>query len=473
MIQRVLEFCRQKELFRKGDRVLVGLSGGADSVCLFLVLLNMQEEWGLKLFPVHINHNLRGGEADEDARFCEELCEKHGFTLITVSVPVGELAREHGWTIEEAGRNARYEAFERLKKEHGCQRIAVAHHKNDQAETVLFQLLRGSRLKGLSGMGAERGDIVRPLLCVTREEIEAYLKSQGQAYCTDRTNLEESYTRNRIRHSVLPAAEKIQPRAAEHIAETAEYLGRVEAYLEKQTKEVYRQAVKEQTPTQIKLLAPVLLAAEPLLAERAVYEALCHVAGKKKDLTAYAVSQCMELTKKQTGKWIQLPQGLKAVREYEVIRIFKEQKESEEFFVPAGDFPWEEKLPDGGTLLLSLWETGGNTAAFIEKMGGIPKSGYTKWYDYDTIDDSIALRTLRSDDEISLYADGRGKKAYDVLAEAKITKEERCRKVVLAAGKRVLWIPGIRGSEDCRVTEKTRRILIAMMNGGKKDGNKH
>ena len=145
----ISEFCRQKELLKRGDRILLGLSGGADSVCLFLVLSELAKTWELTLVPVHVNHNLRGGEAMQDQRFCEELCRRHQRELTVVSVPVAELAREHGWTLEEAGRNARYRAFGELAGQHQCNRIAVAHHKNDQAETVLFQLFRGSRVKGL------------------------------------------------------------------------------------------------------------------------------------------------------------------------------------------------------------------------------------------------------------------------------------------------------------------------------------
>ena len=193
---KIKSFCRQKELFSPGDKVVIGLSGGADSVCLFLLLNNLAKELDLELFPVHINHNLRGAAAVEDQHFCEELCIKYGLSLIVVSVQVEKLAREQGWSLEEAGRNARYEAFAEIAAKFRCNKTAVAHHKDDQAETVLFQMFRGSRLKGISGMKEKNGSLVRPLLCVTREEIENYLKEKNQSFCIDHTNLEEEYTRN-------------------------------------------------------------------------------------------------------------------------------------------------------------------------------------------------------------------------------------------------------------------------------------
>lgn len=461
MRKKVTAFCRQKRLLDHGDRVLIGLSGGADSVCLFLVLLALQEELGLSLIAVHVNHNLRGEEADADERFCEELCKKYDVELYKVSAPVAELAKENGWTLEEAGRNARYAAFEEWKEKLQCNKVAVAHHKNDQAETVLFQLFRGSRLKGLAGMEAKRGEIIRPLLCVTREEIEAFLAKENQSFCIDRTNLEEDYTRNCLRNSILPEVHRFQPKAIEHVAETAEYIGRVEQYLERQTRELYVCAASGENG-QVRLSVPVLLNSEPLLAERVLYRALCAVAGQKKDITAVAVEQCMELLHKQTGKQAHLLQGLTVVREYENIRIFKGQEEETETDLPVTGFPFAAEILQGSaTLHLTLVEISENTAETIEKMGGIPKSSYTKWYDYDTINSSVSLRTPRAEDEISLYVDGRGKRVFDVMADAKIPGWERSRIPVLAAGNRVLWIPFVRSSEAFRVTDQTKRILIA------------
>lgn len=461
MKTKVMAFCRQKRLLDQGDRVLIGLSGGADSVCLFLVLLAMKEELSLSLAAVHVNHNLRGGEADADERFCKELCTKYGVPFYRISVPVAELAKKQGWTLEEAGRNARYTAFSEWKERLACNKIAVAHHKNDQAETVLFQLFRGSRLKGLAGMEAKRKEIIRPLLCVTRKEIEAFLEKEKQDFCIDRTNLEEDYTRNCIRNRILPEAEEFQSRTVEHIADAAEYLGRVESYLERQTRELYvMTAIGEDG--QVCLSVEGLLYSEPLLAERVIYRALCAVAGQKKDITAVAVGQCMELLNKQTGRQVQLPGGLTAVREYGSIRIFTEREKKEEAEIPIMKFPFETNLPgQDRKLRLTMVEIPENAAETIEKMGGIPKSSYTKWFDYDTINSDISLRTARAEDEISLYTDGRGKRVFEVLADAKIPSAERRHRMVLAAGNRVLWIPLVRSNEAFRVTEQTRRILIA------------
>ena len=450
---------------------MLGLSGGADSVCLFLVLAEMAKKWELTLVPVHINHNLRGEEAQRDQWFCEELCRQHNIELTVVSVEVAELAREQGWTLEEAGRNARYDAFAKIKEQYGCQKIAVAHHKNDQAETVLFQLFRGSRMKGLSGMEAKNGSVIRPLLCVTREEIEMYLAEKKQKFCIDHTNLEEKYTRNLIRHKVLPVAQKLQSKAVDHMAETAEYLGRVEKLLERLTEELYKRCVVNDGASGISLKIEPLRGADRVLSERVVYEALCCIYGRKKDITAGFVTDCMELMEKQTGRYLTLPDGVLAKKRYGELWIGRETTAAEAHYEELSEFPVWKKLPcDVGNLSLRLENTADWGEKKLEKLHSIPKSTYTKWFDYDKIEGVVSLKTPEADDIISLYADGRGKRVSDVLKEAKVPKEDREKLWVLAVGNRVLWIPGIRGSEAYRVSEETKHILIANIDGGNENG---
>lgn len=471
IIQRIEVFCRQKELLLPGDRVLLGLSGGADSVCLFLVLLALAERWNLTIIPVHINHNLRGEAAEKDQRFCEELCCRHNLKLEVVSVQVKELAKEHGWTLEEAGRNARYQVFREWKEHYHCQRIAVAHHKNDQAETMLFQLLRGSRLKGLAGMEAVQGDVIRPLLVVTREEIEEFLSGRQQSFCIDHTNFEEEYTRNLIRHRMIPAAQQIQPRAVEHLADTAEYLGRVEQFLEVLTVDLYQKAVTECGEGELTVSIPELLSAEPLLAERVMYQALCRAAGKKKDMTAGFVSDCMALMEKQTGRQITLSDGLVVKKSYNELKLKKGNAAVVYHCEEIQTFPFVCFLPElGKNITLTVQEWDQTEQLFQEKMYSIPKSTYTKSFDYDKINGVVSLRSPTPKDCIALYTDGRKKKVMDVLKEAKVPQEERRNHRILCVGNQTLWIPGIRGSEAYRITKETKRVLTATIEGGDEDG---
>jgi len=461
---KIRAFCRQKELFARGDKVLTGLSGGADSVCLFLLLLDLAKEFNLELVPVHVNHNLRGEEALADQHFCEELCRQHGMELTVVSVPVAELAKENGWSLEEAGRNARYKAFAEIAEKQQCSKIAVAHHKDDQAETVLFQMFRGSRLKGIAGMEAKNGSLVRPLLCVTREEIEDCLKEKNQAFCIDRTNLEEEYTRNKIRHGILPVAKEVCGGAAEHVAELAEYAGEVEKLLERLTEELFGACAGIDANNNVSLEIEALRSADRLLAERVVYKALCTACGRKKDITAGFVTDCMGLCGKQTGRQVSLPAGLVAERQFDRLFIGRKQENRSSFCLEVKNFPFEILLPEmGKKLTLSVKNR-------EELSENIPKSTYTKWFDYDKIEKVISVRTAAAGDEMVVFTDGRKKKAADVFAEAKKPKEQRKNYPVLAEGNRLLWIPGIRGSEGFHITKDTKQVLVATIDGGNEDG---
>ena len=231
MTDRVRKYIRQYQLLQEGDRVTVGLSGGADSVCLLLCMKAVQEEYRLQLQAVHVHHGLRGEEADRDAAFAESLCRKLAVPFRLRHAPVRELARREGLSLEEAGRILRYQI---LREESNGGKIAVAHHRDDQSETLLFHMVRGTGIRGLAGMLPEKDGIIRPLLCVGRAEIEVYLQSVGQEYCVDSTNADTAYARNRIRCELLPwLRDNMNPRVSEHLAELAEQAAQLDAWLAK------------------------------------------------------------------------------------------------------------------------------------------------------------------------------------------------------------------------------------------------
>ncbi|MBQ7636234.1 MAG: tRNA lysidine(34) synthetase TilS, partial [Lachnospiraceae bacterium] len=264
--KKIIDFCREKKLLDSGDGVLMGLSGGADSVCLLFMLNSLREEMELTIRAIHINHGIRGEEADRDEAFCKAFCEKLKVPFEAVHADIPALAKEEGLGLEEAGRKFRYDIFKERAKALGLNKIAVAHHMNDSAETMLFQMVRGSRLNGLSGIRPQNDNIIRPLLCVTREEIEEVLAENGLEYVTDSTNLSSDYTRNYLRNEILPALEKLRPNACRHMAETAAYLARVADFMEKRAEEIYARAVEEEKG-KLKLKVQELREADPLLSE--------------------------------------------------------------------------------------------------------------------------------------------------------------------------------------------------------------
>ena len=240
-MEKVLDYIRKNGMLKEGDRVIAGVSGGADSICLLFLLDRYREALGISVEVVHMEHGIRGKESLEDAAFVENFCRERKIPCHIFHRDVPSLARKWKCSEEEAGRRARYEAFEEICEKYGGTKIAVAHNRNDQAETLLFHLVRGSGLSGLSGIRPVRGKIIRPLLCLTREEIEGFLKEEGISFRTDASNLETDYARNRIRLNILPLLrEELNPRTCEHLAETAERLALAEDYLEAQAEEAVK-----------------------------------------------------------------------------------------------------------------------------------------------------------------------------------------------------------------------------------------
>ena len=221
------------QLIRPGDGVVVGLSGGPDSVFLLYALHTLQPRMDFTLRAVHVHHGIRGAEADRDEAFSEKLCAKLDIPFQAVHVAAPAYAAQHGLSLEEAARILRYEALEAARQQLGQTRaawIAVAHHLDDQAETVLHNLVRGAGLRGLAGMENRRNHVIRPLLSIKREDILKWLKQNDIPYVTDSTNADPHYTRNRIRSTVLPELREINPEASAHIAHSAALLREADAY---------------------------------------------------------------------------------------------------------------------------------------------------------------------------------------------------------------------------------------------------
>lgn len=240
LLDKVYEFLAKNNIFSKGDRVLVALSGGADSTALLAVLCALKEKLEIEVSALHMNHNLRGDESVRDEEFCKDLCKKLGVDIKVVSENVSGFCRDNSLSTEEGARILRYRALEKEP----CDKIATAHTLNDSFETCLFNLARGTALKGLTGISARRGKIVRPFIEITRAEIEEYLRSIKQEYVTDSTNLSNDYKRNFIRHEIVPKMLEVNSSAFENFKNTACALNNDEAFLENYSRHIFEKHVK-------------------------------------------------------------------------------------------------------------------------------------------------------------------------------------------------------------------------------------
>ncbi len=468
MLEEVKKYIQQHKLLQKGDRIIVGVSGGADSMCLLHILSRLTDEFDLTLYAVHVNHCLRGEEADRDQKMTEDYCAAHTISFVCIRVQIAEIARERGIGEEEAGRQERYRIFEEERVRNSCSRIAVAHHMDDNAETVLYQLFRGSGIRGLAGMQPERGTLIRPLLCVRRRQIEDYMNENRLSYCTDSTNLTGEYSRNIIRNELTPVIEgKINARAVEHIASAAMMLHETDDYLCRQCEKLYAAAVREEDQVKGRrclVQADILLQEDPVLQKRLIKSVLERLSKRTKDIEAVHVTDVLALLHRQVGKRLDLPYGMQAVRTYGQLVLFKINEPSED---RTGYIYWQQEhaflyesekseiiLGKGEKkLCLSLCK--------YDKNSKIPKNECTKWFDYDKIMDTLTVRTQQESDFIQINAAGHRKSIKDYLKDQKVPKEDRNSCLLLAAGSHVLWVLGYRGSEGFHADENTENVLVA------------
>ena len=342
MIDKVYRYMKSCHMIPPGRRILVAVSGGADSMCLLELLRKLQERAQLEIRVLHVHHGLRES-AEDDLQYVAEYCKEAGIPFQAVRVDAAGYAAANGLSVEEAARHLRYEALEKAAKEWDTQadhsecRIAVAHHIEDQSETVLFNLVRGSRLTGLRGMLPVNGRIIRPLLCCSREEIESYLMEHGITWREDETNEDVRYSRNLIRKQVMPLLLSINKGAREHIMRAAEEAAEAESYLAGETERAlerccaqgrYSKQAKSGIETsdnkqaeEIVIHIPSLLEEPLLLQRRVVYAAIADASGRKKDLQDVHVQAVLELCRKQGNGRLDVAGGVHVRKVYGLLYL--------------------------------------------------------------------------------------------------------------------------------------------------------
>ena len=501
----------ENRMFPENGNIVIGVSGGPDSVCLLWLLCALRESHPLDLQVVHVDHGLRQ-ESKEDALFVQKLCEEWGVPCRVVRADVAGVAAERKISKEEAGRLIRYEAFEKAlgemdEKDGGCGCVAVAHNRDDRAETLLFHLFRGTGLDGMASIRPVRplcdrkpegARVIRPLLTTGREEIEAFLKSHGISWRVDATNAGEQYARNRIRNRILPyARENVCPAANRHLAREAQLLEEVADFMQRQTYRALERCLEEEGDA-LFLDTGRLRRQEPLLQKACVRECLRRK-GEGRDLTSAHVDAVWALAgeKTQSGRKILLPAcRVEAVREFSRLKIAslplqeagatagqkgKEGLDRPErvFALRIPDREGKEEtqfVPGLGEVSVRLLPGPARSADFPGAAGeffkNIPEKTYTKWFDYDNIIESVVFRTRRKQDFLTISDALEKKSLKRYMIEEKIPADQRDSLMLLADGSRIVWVPGHRIGAAYKVTAQTAVILEVHIRGGDEDERK-
>lgn len=438
MYQKVRAYVKEHGMLRKQDKVIVGVSGGADSICLLCVLLELKKELDFSMTAVHVHHGIRGESADRDEDYVRKICLENNVELCVFHENVKEYAVCNGYTEEEAGRILRRNSFAKVLEEKQADKIALAHHENDNVETFLWNLCRGTGLRGLGGIRPVTGEYIRPLLCVNRNEIERYLEMQGISYCIDETNLSDDYTRNRIRNHVIPyLEEQVNTKTVRHMADAMENIRRLHEYVEKEVGKYVKSSVVCKDDRWVLEQEKYFEIPEEIRGN-VIHEFLAKAAGGKKDIEAVHIHMVEELLENQTGKKVDLPYGLVAVRTYEGIQLQEKGLEIQSVQ------PAEAKI--------RVFDRTSEKVTFPEK-------NYTKWFDYDIIKRTVKIRHREAGDYIVIDKQGKTQKLKQYFINEKIPQEMRDNIWLVADGSQIMWIVGYRQSQAYQISENTTKIM--------------
>lgn len=423
IIERVSSYIKNKRLFELNSKLLIGLSGGADSVALLHIL----HQLGYNIVAAHCNFHLRGEESNQDESFVRKCCQSLNIPLEIIHFKTEEYAKENHLSIEMAARELRYNWFEKIRQEQNCDFIVIAHHRDDNVETLILNLARGTGIKGLTGIQPVNGYIRRPLLTVSREEIISYLERINQGFVTDSTNLEDQFARNKIRLNILPELCKINSASIENIEKTISYLQDVNAIYEKSINEAklrVSELNKIYIPRLLKEIAPQTLLFE-----------ICSAYG-------FNSSQVNDIYKSLTTK-------------------------GEKLFYSASHQIYKSRnllIIDAKTSSIITDSEPAIEYYIVEKIESfkIIPSANTAYFDADLINpNSLKIRKWKQGDYFIPFGMNGKKRLSDFFTDNKFNKEEKESQWLLTHNGDIIWVIGKRTDNRFRITNQTRRILIA------------
>lgn len=450
LIKKALNIVNKHSMLSQDDHVLIGLSGGPDSVCLGVILHKLSVDFNLVLNAVYVDHGLRPDEVENEKEFCKNFCKNLGIGFFSKSINVKKYAKDKKLTQHEAARELRYQVYEEVSREVNATKIALGHTADDQAETFLMRLLRGSGRKGLSGIPPVRGRIIRPLIEIERREIEDFLASDlSVQFMVDSSNLKTDYFRNWIRQKIIPELKKHNPALIKTIGRAADILREEDAYLELIVTKTLMRLISRKSDDTIELfLFPLETMGKPIL-RRVLRRAINETEGLR-GIDFIHIEDIIKLIEMgKSGDTLNLPKRIRAVKGYStlLLTVRTPLKLKSRAFNPPGE--------------LMLKECGVVLKADVSENGDNYFNGKdTAVFDFERLSLPLKIRRRKEGDYFYPSGFGRRKKLQDFFVDNKISRDEREAVPIIVSGEDIIWVVGHRMDERFVAKKDTKRFLI-------------
>lgn len=455
MREKVINIIKEHSLIEKDDKVVIGVSGGPDSMALLYILNDMKEELEFSIYVAHVNHGIRKEEADADEEFVKNICLKLFLPFYSIKVNMNQYAIENKLTSEEAGRVIRYDFFNKILVELGGGKIAVAHNKNDQAETLLMRFFRGTGLEGLRGMEYKNVNVIRPLLDISREEIEEFCRDKNIAVRIDRTNLEPIYGRNRTRLEVIPYIIKNYNKGiVDTLNRTARLAQMDSEFILGVVEEKYKNLVVKESLNSIVLYIDKLKNEHYSIKSRIIRRSIEKINGNLKGIEEKHINNIISLIDENaTGKSINITNNIVIKTSYGNMIIQKEN---------SSDInPYKYYFAVGDTIeVYELDSTITSKVVSVNEIDIKQTNRFIKFFDYDKIRGGLYIRNRKDGDRFTPLGMSGSKKLKDFFIDEKVPRDERDRIPIVEDSKGIIWVVGYRVSEEYKVNSNTSRILV-------------
>lgn len=451
LLEKVERYCIKNGLIDTGDRIVVGVSGGPDSLCLLNLLNSLKDKYSLKLIVVHINHSLRV-EADFEEEFVKEFSKKLNLEFYSKKVDVGLISKNEKRSTEEVAREIRYSFFEEVLNKVDGNKIAVAHNKNDNAETVILNLIRGCGMDGLIGIEGKSENLIRPLIDVDRSEIEKYCKDNNLTPMLDKTNDESIYTRNKIRNLVLPEIKEINPDIINTLSRFSEIIKDEEEFILEYINEVYEN-IRVYENNEIYLLKDKFLKLKLGIQRRVLRQGILEFVGSLKDISFKSINNAIEEIKMSSnGNLIKISKNVKILVSYNKLKFINKKEEFK-------DYIYELPIP-GKVYLKEINKWIITEVIDADKVGDTEKNPNVHFFDIEKTGKKLYVRNRKNGDYFFPTGFNGKKKIKDFFSDLKVENSKRDEIPIITNDEDIIWVVGFRSSRKFLKDKSTKEVII-------------